>query len=223
MSSTKGAREEMASRVRILVVFAVVAVTLAISVHNGSSAESEAASDRFWGHFRVTGSPVEHYDDLVDLARSSDTVVLGRISGVEPGRTFGSEDSGFVHYASAIVVIDETIASSIPLDDMLVLELMVGGGGERLVLDPREVPDEQVLLFLRNKGREASMLGWSAQAQRQEAQYFRRAVSEGVFRNKDGDVSLLGEYEHRYVREWQGRSFEELLAFVRAARRAAAE
>jgi hypothetical protein len=196
----------------------ITVAAIAVVQPTTAPAYREAASDQFWNRFYVVAMAVERYNSLEDLAASSDAVLVGHISRVQAGRTFGSARSGFVHYSAVTIGVDRILAARTPVHSEIRLELMSMGDSPP-EFQPSEIPAEPMLLFLRNKGIEAAMYGWPEETQRDEAPYFRRTVNQAVLRQLDGRVVVLPEAEDDYILSWDGRSFDELVGHVQEALR----
>jgi hypothetical protein len=166
----------------------------------------------------LTGaSQIETARSLPQLIATADAVVLGRVTAVEPGRSFGS-DSYRLHYAAVSVRVDEILAGGVDGSRTVVLELPLFGGAERLADVRDEMVGTQRLLFLRNKGTSARVAGLPVAAQRAEAAYHRLVSFGSEIVRLDG-LALVPPDDGPALDGLAGLPFTEVLERVRAAAR----
>lgn len=99
-------------RIRKTLIVPTMAVALAVSA---CASTNDAGSEDFWSELLVNASEVEQFGSVVDLAQGADLVVVGSISDVGVGRTWGSEDP--TDRLTAVVLhlkVDEVLQGSLP-------------------------------------------------------------------------------------------------------------
>ena len=152
---------------------------------------------------------------LRDLVTSADAVVRGRITAVEPGRTFGDGDDGLA-YASATLEIGELLAGGLPRShrSAVTLEIPLFDG-------PDSIGDLPVwgegVFILRNKGTSARIAGQPAATVRAESSYYRLLTFTGLVVNDDGIARTAPDSGP--LAALGGRAFGTALDAVRAAGR----
>ena len=127
---------------------------------------------------------------LDELTRAADAVVRGRILEVVPGRVFGSHDRP-LHYASAIVAVDELLAGVLPgaHRSRLTLEIPLFDGPDSI----GDLPAwGEAIFFLRNKGESARAAGLGRDVQAREAAFHRLLTFTSLVVNA-GDIALADE------------------------------
>jgi len=82
-----------------------------------------------------------------------------------------------------------------------------------------EMPTEQALFFLRNRGQEVKALGFPKTAWEAESPYYRLIFSEAVFRDISGRVFARPGAETGMARDLPGTVFRALLDDVEATLR----
>lgn len=166
----------------------------------------------------LTGaSQVEVAHSLAELVATADAVVLGRVTAVDAGRSFGSA-SYQLRYASVSVRVDEVLAGGIGGYDTLTLEVPLFGGAGLLDDVRDEMGGTQRLLFLRNKGTSAREAGLPVAEQRAEAAFHRLVSFGSEIVEQDGDAVVPPD-DGSALDGLGGRPFIEVLEVVRAAAR----
>jgi len=213
-ASTSGrtsAEMDIPSRVRPrqMYVAAVLAAALSMATWTLTQTHDVDRSDGFWRMLSVSGIEAEWYNDVADMAHASDLVVLGRIQEVNPGRVFGSDVENQAHTAILVLGVTRVLSGDAPTGDLL-LEILVPDPSQFATLRT-EMPTEETLFFLRNKGQEAQSLGFAKDAWEAESKYFRLVFSEGFFRNISGRVAARPGAETAMARGIDGTEFGTLL------------
>lgn len=127
----------------------------ASSVVSLGSRADRAASDRFWSHLYLNAVSA-NYESVVDMMKSSDVVVVGRLGPLQESRSWVAApelgDDGLAFYARSTVQIERVVYGD-----------YVSSSAENLALElfvpvPKEfesfkstVPAERTLLFLGRK------------------------------------------------------------------------
>lgn len=190
-----------------------VAIVGALAVF--SAVLPSAGRGAFWGDLYQPRAmlEVEHYESIRGMALAADAVILGRLIEVEPGREFGEGDDERHHYAAARVEILELLGGAVPASNELVWELPLPpgqGAAEALALNDR-LPNEELLLFLRNKATEVLIGGAIGDAEI-EAGFYRTVVSGAAFANVGGRVSVpISPIESDFIMGLEGAGFEDLI------------
>jgi hypothetical protein len=170
-------------------------------------------SDRFWQQFLVRGSQVEQYDNLMTMAAMADAVVIGRVVAAEPGRVYfdpevaaiiGRENAE-VRYMKLTVEPTEILRSQGGVDGQIVLEVMVANFDEAA-----NVPTEDAIFFLRNKGNEVRALGFPPARVAEEAPYHRLVIASAVLRIFDSKVVPAVGTEEEFLLALDGVSVEHV-------------
>ncbi len=152
----------------------------------------------------------EHYESLAVMAKSSDAVVLGRMTAVEAGRQWTANahrpddplfgETAIARFATVTIEVERIIGEpAYPVDGTIDLEVFLPVDG----LIPRleaNLPRERALFFLRNKGPTDSIA-------------FFRLVNDdqGIVREFGGVSHTLGGDDPLAV-ELDGVDFDELVA-----------
>ena len=159
-----------------------------------------------WADTVVEATELEHYATLPEMTRGSDAVVLGRVVGVAPGRSFGASDHA-LHYAAVTVAVDEAVAGTLPSGHaaQVTLEVPLFGGPDLIDGLRSSLPVGDSLFFLRNKGGA-------------DTDFYRLVVMRGVIVNRDGAAEVLPGDED-FLSGLDGTPFDTLVAQVRAASR----
>jgi hypothetical protein len=177
-------------------------------------------SDAFWGAMLVQGIQRENYRSLADMQDAAEATILGRITGVQPGRVFSDPEElrDSVLYLTAEVAIKRVLSGSIQSahEGMLQLEVLLPDEKllSRLIA---EFPTERAIMFVRNKGSEVAELGFPASVQATERDYYRLVRTEAIVRDFDGIIRVAVDTTSPFLQELEGRSFEELINTLQAA------
>ena len=138
-----------------LLAFVLSVLALALSCADGES----SGDTSFWDSLRTTGSEVESYDSLPEMADASGLVVRGSFVDFRFSRMLGDSISGgAVVYGIADLLVTDVLRGPGDLTSLPV-EFIVG---VRLDQDPvdavaeraRSLPEGEVIAFLRDKGSE---------------------------------------------------------------------
>ena len=108
----------------------------------------------FWSPLRVVGDEVEGYDSVLEMAKGSDLVVVGRLENVRLSHQVQGDAPGdVVSYASADVVIADRVRGSRggPIEVEFLLPHHPGRIQAALNQLARYIPRDDVLLMLRSK------------------------------------------------------------------------
>lgn len=160
---------------------------------------------------------------LSELIRSSDAVVHGRITAVEPGRVFGPVNRP-LHYAVAAVTVEELLHGSLPRSHRadLMLEIPLFDGPEAIERLRGAMVGSERLLFLRNKGASAAAAGMSRDAQDADAAYYRLTTLAAEIVKVDGSA-IAPPDERGLLSSLAAGSFTRALNLVRGAGPAASD
>lgn len=209
------------SPLTMLTLLTLVIVSVVI-VQGREPVDHRTRSDGFWKYLTFNAVEAEHYNSLEEMARRSDVVVLGRLTGIEESRAFGTNaDAEIVHLAQITVEIERVLAGQ--LEDAGTTALLL----EVLLPDPESLPELQKalspavphLLFLRNKGREVKALGGSSEQSDSERRFYRLVSTQGQFRDFDGTTGIPVAAEDDFLFALAGSSFDDVIARVEAATR----
>ena len=175
---------------------------------------------KFWQNVAPPGANAESFDSIVEMATEADAVVVGRAVEIRPGRDLvAEEETGIVApYATLTIAIDQVVAGDVveSAPGQLNLELFLNEP-TNYSLFAAGLPDEQVLLFLRSKGKEAEASGDDPDGPGAGYDYYRIVSRQGFFRNVEGTVEPPREALSVWVDELAGGPFDELVAAVAAA------
>lgn len=177
-------------------------------------------SDGFWGAMLVQGIQRENYQSLADMQDAAEATILGRITGVQAGRviTDPNEPRDSVLYLTAEVAIERVLSGSIQPghEGRLQLEVMLPDEAllDRLVA---EFPTERAIMFVRNKGSEVAELGFPADVQAMERDYYRLVRTEAIMREFNGLIRVAVDTTSPFLQALDGRSFQELINTLQAA------
>jgi hypothetical protein len=206
---------------------------------SGAATDERLNAVSFWrAHSFFGGLPLEAYDNLSDLTRSADVVVLGTIADVRGGREFEGSPGDFVAYAEVTVDVSEIVAGSrvdSQASDHLRLEVLLPDGFTAEDLAAFR-PTHAHLLFLRSKAVGPDGVPLTGINRDVEAEFYLPMSPEAVFIDVDGRVATpYSEIEamdtaedHRhegeppssseaFLEDARHRSFEELVRNTRAA------
>jgi len=163
----------------------------------------------------VEAIEVEDVPTLEAMVAGSDAVVVGRVTRVAAGRTFGAADP--LHYAAATLQVESLVAGKLPADGRdLTLEIpLFGGPGE--LADYRAALPIHGLFFLRNKGTSAAAAGLTADQQRVEAAYYRLMTFDALILDVHGRAATVDA--RRFLAALSGVPFDDAVATVRDAGR----
>jgi hypothetical protein len=161
----------------------------------------------------VEALEVERVPTLAAMVAAADAVVVGGITSVALGRSFGGDDP--LHYAAATLEVESLLAGALPSGRgaTLTLEIPLFGGAGELGAYRAALPVRGIF-FLRNKGTSAAAAGLSADRQREEAAFYRLMTFDGVI--VDGRTSADAEARD-YLAALEAMPFDEAVASVRAA------
>ena len=162
----------------------------------------------------VEALEVEHVPSLAAMVTGSDVVVVGRVTAIAAGRTFGNADP--LHYAAVTVEVESIVAGSLRPTDGTALTLEVplfGGVGE--LREMRAALPTRGLFFLRNKGTSAAAAGLSSAQQRGEAGFYRLMTFDAAILDRAGRAAV-GE-ARGYLAALSGIGFSEAVAIVHDA------
>jgi hypothetical protein len=153
---------------------------------------------------------------LPELIASSDAVVHGRVTAVEPGRVFGPANRP-LHYAAATVEVAELLHGSLPAPhrSTFTLEIPMFEGPEAIVRLRAGMAGTDRILFVRNKGASAADAGMSAREQAADAAYYRLTTFAAEIVDVDGAALVPGD-EHDVLTPVATGSFPRALSLVRA-------
>jgi hypothetical protein len=159
----------------------------------------------------VEALEVEQVPTLAAMVDSSDAVVVGRITAVVPGRSFGGAEK--LHYAAATLEVESVLGGAVR-EGALTLEIpLFAGLGELDNL--RAALPLRGLFFLRNKGTSAAIAGAPAARQHEEAAFYRLMTFDAVILDWGGRATV-GE-GRAYLAPLAGRPFDEAVTAVREA------
>lgn len=211
----------LASRSRrlLLLTAACLALVSAGAISNGTSIRpQQTRSDNFWRLLSVSTLEVEHYDSLDAMTSGSEAVVLGKIVGVSLSRTFGGpEDAELIHLAALEVSASRVLAGRLTSTAMTIVVEVTVPGGRNIEDLQATIPTEEAIYFLRNKGTEASDLGFSPEEIEAEAPYYRLVSSQGLIRNLEGAALPPEAAEDPFLVDIRGARFSEVTSKVLGA------
>ena len=175
---------------------------------------------KFWQNVAPPGANAESFGSIDEMTREADAVVLGRAVSIRPGRDLvAEEETGIIAaYATLTIAIDQVVAGAVveSAPGELNLELFLNEP-TNYRLFAAGLPDEQVLLFLRSKGKEAEASGGDPDGPGAGYDYYRIVSRQGFFRNVNGTVEPPQEALSAWVDELAGTPFSDLLAAAAAA------
>lgn len=179
------------------------------------------ASDAFWSHFHVVGSEVEQYDSLDSMAAAADVVFLGRVTSVAKGRIFGDANSGNpeetqVQYATLTVDVERLLAGSLPSDTRYVSLEMIMFDSE-ITSMAANLPAEDSIFFLRNKGIEAQSLGLPSERIEEESSFYRLVIGAALLRVFDGHVVPSVGTDAEFLLALDGVPVDDVIAQITEA------
>lgn len=145
-------RRTMLRAMPLLVGFAV----LSLFAVNTIGAQSRDRSDHFWSRVYFRGVQAEHYDSLADMTKASDAVVLGRITLIQPSRSWIADpelgDDGIAFYAKATIHVDDVVAGHVQASGPGAVSLEIFLTNWKAFSQfAASVPPERALFFLRRK------------------------------------------------------------------------
>lgn len=194
---------------------AIVAVIAIASVAENRQAEMQR-SDHYWTAVTYAGTEHEFFEDAKDMFASADLVVVGRLSGMVPGRVFGEPElDDAAYYMAGALEIEEIIKGGENLRQQgLTLETFTF---ERSAVDHlvATYPTERGLFFLRNKGTTARLLDLAPQIVAEESKYYRLVATRGLVRDLGAGPSQIGARDE-YLPELAQGSFADVVRRVRA-------
>lgn len=175
-----------------------------------------ARSDAFWGLLANDLIPAYHYDSLAEMASASDLVVLARPVMAREGRASCEPDgSDCTYFVDVEMEIIERLSGRTP-DAPLVVDFIWGSTLDG-VIDRlnQNLPDERVLMFLRDLDKEARALGLPAEHIEKVEGKYQWTVFEATIRD-DGGTALTVPYTNvDYLLAVDGRPFERVVDSVR--------
>jgi hypothetical protein len=192
-----------------LIVLIVASVLLAASL----VASTRQASEDWWRHFSIRGSEVEQYGDLETMVRSSDAVVIGTITRVAKGRVFGARNDTStayetqVQYAAVTVSVRDLPAGDLSASDRQELTLELIAGTPSFDLSVLQLPAEDTIFFLRNKGQEARRLGLSVAAITEEEHFYRLVIGSAALRIFNDRVAPVFPTDDSFLMALDGSPF----------------
>lgn len=184
--------------------------------------DGKARSDAFWRALAMQAAS-EYYEDVAQMTRASDLVVIGRFASLEEGRSAGEpvpgqEDPGVgvLHFAIARVAVDQVLHGQ-PRSERrgeVTVELSLP--------DPSKLPDlqaslpgEPTMFFLVNQGDNGKRRG-RPQSYQESVKYIYREVStQPPLRNIGGKVSVPAGGEGEFPASLEGAAFDGVADQVR--------
>ena len=162
-------------------------------------------------------SEVDRPRSLEALLETADLVVLGRVTAVDAGRSFGSVHHR-LHYAAVSVEVAEFLAGSVSSGEptSVLLEVPLLDGPDQLERVRTEMLDSERVLFLRSKATSAAEAGMPLDEQLAE-RGFHRLVTFGSELISVGGVAAAPPDESGVLEPFHGLPFGEALAHLRAA------
>jgi len=166
----------------------------------------------FWDHFLIRNAiAAENFRTLEELVGSADLVAVAHVVSLTPGREFGDE-ADKVHYAAAELAIDRLLAGVLPADGVVLeVQLPHGEGAEDVEKYAAAMPGTPMLVFLRNKGVEATAAGLPKDVVEREAPFFRLVRPDAMFLNEDGKAAYAAGGEDSILSREAGLDFEKLV------------
>jgi hypothetical protein len=207
---------------------AAMILLVAASLAAGAARRSEhQTSDDFWHKLGLSGAQWTYqYDSLDQLVAGADTVVLGRVTAIERGRSFGTQNPSDEPFrmASLTVAVDDVIRwdPRLPAQTALTLEERIGAWDSLPALADG-IPGGQTVFVLSNRGLAAARAGLNPDVQTADAPYFQELNDLGTWRNLDGRVDRAPGEPYDWVAPVDGSPFESFMASVRASAEAAAQ
>lgn len=195
--------------------FALLA-TLVFVITSSAARTTAEKSDAFWASLQYEFLEAEHYSSLASMTAAADAVVVGRLTSIEAGRVWGDPPDDAAYYAEARLEVKEVVAGTlIDTGGALRFELFMA---EPSVIEHLQanLPSEEAIYFLRNKGAEAMTLEMSRSEQAREAEYYRLVTMGAVLRNgPDGRTVTIPGRGEPFLVELAGRPFDAMLDQVR--------
>lgn len=214
----------LASRSRrlLLLTAAFLSLVSAGGILNGTSIRPpQTRSDSFWRLLSINTLEVEHYDSLDSMTSGSEAVVLGKIVGVSLSRAFGGqEDAEPIRLAALEVSVSRILAGRLTKAATTIAVEVTIPGGRNIEDLQAAIPTEEAMYFLRNKGTEASDLGFTPEEIEVEAPYYRLVSSQGQIRNLGGAALPPEAAEDSFLVDLRGTPFSEVTSQVLVAGRA---
>lgn len=205
-----------------LLLIGIVAIVIYGQSESRNLARVRAASDRFWSPY-VRGIEAEQFGSLEAMTASADAVVRGAVVSVSEGRNYVADpylgEQGYARFVAATVRVDEVLqrAGSYPVPATLTLEVFAPNRTSVKAL-LAQIPGEEALFVLRNKGTAALSAGVPPETANAESRYWALVTSDALIRDLGGTASVLPHTESPYIEAFDGRPFSDVLgAFARVA------
>ncbi len=141
---------------------------------------------------RTAVNEVKYFTSLEDMTNASDLIVIGRVSEVRDGRTFGREGLDKVAYIVAVLEVEDVIGGHLDGNTVLI-DIFAGSSNEAQPLKDAFV-GVSGMWFLTDKHSEALRLGLTGELVDREAGLFMLVNSQGlVVRSGDKAATPLND------------------------------
>jgi len=189
-------------------------LVLVVTVWTNLAGTAQRSSDLFWSLAWVDGVQAEGYRTAEDMYAMTDAVVVGRMTGIKPGRVIGDpagDNAAF--YATVTLEVERVLrsrAGALPEGGSINLELVTFQQPLVDLMVESFVP-ERGLYFLTSKGLNAARAGESAEVQAAEMPYYRLAVADGVVREIGGRALTRPSLDRSLFADSNGLPFETVV------------
>jgi hypothetical protein len=191
-----------------------------------ASAEIEPLSAAAFWAAMVPGDPEAiSYPTLDAIVSGSDAVVTGTVSSIAPGPTVEDQYRNIIYWATVTLQIDDALAGSVRTAEpgTIAVSLLLGVGDAEHDFDWRyeqfasSLPSDRVVMFLSNNQEWAKQYDFPLDSPEADPMHYRVVSGQGYFRELDGRVVLPAQPIGEWPKAFDGLSFDQFVAAVRAA------
>jgi len=159
------------------------------------------------------------YDSLAAIGDASDLVVLGTLTGIRPGRDVEVTETKETEYQATITVRVDEVLKGRPVEaaaGALQVEFLLAFSPGSYDPWAKSAPiGDRVVLFLVNKGAEATRLGLAPDAPGWGVDYYTVRNGQGFVRDAGGTSQVKPDADP-WLLALSGRPFDEVVSEVRA-------
>lgn len=187
----------------------------AVLVGVGTGPSDLQRSDAFWRALEITGLDAERYENIGQLYRASDLVVVARIVDFRLGRQVvdrqaieagAPANEATVSFGDALIEVETTLSSSSARAGTLMTVQFLLPDVARLDRARSTLPNERAVFFLRDMWEKAKAAGYSNIVLEDLEGVFDLVVSASVIRDIDGVATSIAGAPP-YVSALDGISF----------------